>query len=399
MTEIDQPAEQPAPASAEPAEYRPADINQSFTPMPEAPADEPETFGSDQTGIDAAAAELTAERGPEELPTTVREYQRDGRHIPLDEFVSAERAADNLRAVRMDEAEAIEAFKHAEVAAEVDAMHATLQEQPAPEPTQFQPQAEQLPEQPAATETKLQRALREDGAFRQEVESLVQNIETQRQQYQTGYEQAVAQTVAVQRAALFADFPDLFGLTDQQLGGALHMMAKSAPEQYRVFMQRANAVQQVAQLDQQNAVARQQQQAQADQSRFTAHARAADAFFDHAIKGESPETFVAVQRALPGVLEKYGLQIEEIKELYASNPIIRSGPVQKILWDITRYHMAMDGVAAAAVRRPASQVFKPGSSADSIPRNDSNYDAASRAFRENPSAKAGAALIAARRGR
>jgi len=98
----------------------PADIAQPFTEMADpyaAHETEPEIFHSDHTGLQDAARELSERRSALEEPLIPREYRRvtDGELSPANEFVSAERASDDLARIRTQEAEAPAELKNAEV--------------------------------------------------------------------------------------------------------------------------------------------------------------------------------------------------------------------------------------------------------------------------------------------
>jgi len=409
---------EPAPA---PTDYAPAPITGSFEPLNRAaavPEVEEETWGGDAEGIRGAAEALTAQRSVLEQPSTVREYRHgnEGRHVELDKTVSIEDAATDLAAARRQEAEAIEALRNYEVAAEVDAMRAGLQgEQPAPvqpesqQPT-LEPQATEPPPDP--NETKLARMMREDSEFRGQIENLLGGIEQQKADARAQYEEAVGQyRQAAQVAAMQVEgflqsvIPELADSASvEQSRGRMDVLARTNPTRHAEIMSLINRGHQAIahygqHLQQQQIAAQQQQAAQAEQAKqdFSRFAEQHDSLFEDYVKGESAETRRAVTERVPEILQRhYGIDPQGLAEMYRTNPLIRSSAFQRMAWDASRWHIAREALPRA-IDRTAPKVQTPGTSSGPITRSDGDYGEASRQFRDAPSAKTGAALLAARR--
>ena len=149
--------------------------------------------------------------------------------------------------------------------------------------------------------------------------------------------------------------------------------------------------------DQQVQAQQNHQRAQEQYARsFQVFADAADSEFDSAIKNEPVETVRAVREALPAVFQKYGVDQKLFSTLYRNNDVVRSAPFQRMLYDLGKYHLAREAVPRA-VSRPVPQVVKPGTSGEPLRGEDGRYSDISRAFMENPTAKAGAELLIAQR--
>jgi hypothetical protein len=150
--------------------------------------------------------------------------------------------------------------------------------------------------------------------------------------------------------------------------------------------------QQLAEYNARNAQAQQQQQQQ-----FNQFADREDAEFDRWIAAEGKGDLKAVQERLPEILQKsYGISMKDLHGVYSSQPFARQAGVQKLLLNAVRYEMAREGAARAA-SRPIPSVVKPGTSSGPLRGEDGRFASLSADFAANPTAKAGAALIAARR--
>jgi hypothetical protein len=401
----------------------PADISQSFEPMADAfaqPEAEQPIYNDDFEGLSQAAAEVVSRRSNLERPIVDREYRLgpDGERASPQDYISAERGADDLARVRAIEEGMLAEAKNDAVRAELDALRGVQPEQPAPAPEAppLKPQAEQI-EQPG--ETKLQRALREDPEFRGQVEAMVQaaeayqqraaaELQAERQRIENEYV-ARANTAAAEVSALLASMaPELQGAKNEdEIRGRLETLRMHRPDRFREvvgLMERAQAAtaNQLRYTQEQQVAAQQaHQQAQAQyQQQWAQWADQQDGHFEAAVKGESPETLRTVKDALPAVFQKYGVDTKQIYSLYQHNDVVRSAPFQRMLFDLAKYHVAQENVRAA-VQRPVPTVNRPGVSEAQPRGEDGRFASAYNAFMGNPSpsAREGAALIAARRAR
>jgi len=130
---------------------------------------------------------------------------------------------------------------------------------------------------------------------------------------------------------------------------------------------------------------------------FSQWADGQDLAFDSSIKGESPETVKAVREALPAVFAKYGVDQKLFHSLYQNNDVVRSAPFQRMLFELGKLHVAQAGIASSRQPRPVPQVVRPGVSSEPLRSENGRFAGLASAFSANPTAEAGAALIAAKR--
>jgi hypothetical protein len=117
------------------------------------------------------------------------------------------------------------------------------------------------------------------------------------------------------------------------------------------------------------------------------------------VRHEPPEAIKAVRARVPEVLAKnYKIDMKELAALYNSQPWLRSAPAQRMMLDAARYQLAQEAVANSRQQsRPIPNLAKPGVSEPRLRGEDGRYASLSAEFKSNPTAQAGAALIAARR--
>ena len=282
-----------------------------YVPMADAYA-EPEkkekTFSGDVEGLKQAAAEVTERRAAQEPEPIERKYVTIdpdhpdyGKPRPAHETVSLERAADDLTRIRAEEQQAVEGLDNAVTAIQTDAERlgitpAELIERQQSQPEQIQPQptteipgidpeiAEALQRSPKLRETLQQEALR------------VQAVEQQAAHAHQAHAAAVAAAQQVALHFTLGNFPELAGLTQEQIPAALHVLEHSNPQRFQ------QVVSQLAKLDQVSKAnaevqARQQQRVQ---QQVAGWVQAQDAEVDsYLAKSEAPETVRSVKDNIP----------------------------------------------------------------------------------------------------
>ncbi len=221
----------------------------------------------------------------------------------------------------------------------------------------------------------------------------MQSVETAR----NNYAQATSQAAQVAAAALYASFPEVTGLTAEQLPVALQILARQNPQRHAQITQHLNqtrALYGAAQQAQQQAQAAQWQDYATKLDHYTKQHEAA---FEQSISSESPEVVKEVKANFLDVAEKnYGVSRNDLAQAFRDHPILRTAQFQRMMFDATRYQIAKRGVSERAP--PAvPHVQRPGVSKPAPSSNDSAVSDAREAFRENPTPRNAAAYLRAKR--
>lgn len=237
---------------------------ESVTPMApsEPPRDDEATFSSDDAGLRDAAAAREEAKQFEPVPIEYKKRGDDGRFTnepaPLEESVSAERAARDLSDYRNQVADQKEQQVDQLTADAIDTVRAQRfgiqpqaqvePQQPTPQPVEAQP-AEQLA---PGIDPTLARALTENPQLREALQAEVAQIQAAQQSY-IDVTRANAQTAA---AALFAAYPELSGAPGDQIKAAIQVISNQNPQRGAEIVNHIQAV---------NATVAQWQEAQAAQ--------------------------------------------------------------------------------------------------------------------------------------
>jgi hypothetical protein len=360
---------------------------ESFTPMPtpSAPAPEAETFSSNVDGLSQAANELNSHRELEE-PPLVREYQNlagehKGERRPLNETVDIHRAAQDLADARRAERDAQEVLAAHALQKEIDAERQSLEALPPVEP---QPEAQ--PQAPNGLDPEIAKAL-ENPKIRDAIAQQVQASETARQQYMA----AIQQVGQAATANILANFPELQGVTQQAFPQVLQAINARDPARAQAIVNHIRTAGQHMQAVQQQAVAAQQHAAQQQQTWMN---QQDDVFENWAKSQPAAEVKQVRAAAIDTLVKEYGIDRNELAQLWSSSPLLRSAPVQRLLYDVTRYQLARQSIQKAPM--PNRPVMRPGDV--SAPGYDySGVAEKMREFAGNPTPKNAAAALMARR--
>jgi hypothetical protein len=121
-----------------------------------------------------------------------------------------------------------------------------------------------------------------------------------------------------------------------------------------------------------------------------------DAIFERevAVK-ETPERMKEITQNVVELAREYGVSGEELAAAWQSQPVLRSAAFQRIMVDAAKYRMAQKQIVNKGAARPVPPVQRPGVSQ---PRSgDDGVARALKAFSNDPSPKAAADLLMARR--
>jgi hypothetical protein len=365
------------------------------------PKEEEETFDSGHDGLEQAAKALEENRAKAESePITERKYYdvQSGDPVSDSETISIKRAADDLTRQRDFEGQEVLNAVASEVQAGVDALRGDVQQQPqpveqqqAPDAPQPQVTADQLPPNidpeiaDAITKSPKLRAALEQEAAR------IQNVQVETERARAAFLQASQVAAATAANSILGDYPELLGVAD--LNAALHVMSISNPERHKEISARLARLQQVNNLANQA----QAQQAQIQQAQLQHWQQQQDRQFEAMTKDEPAETKKAVHENFMRIArDVYGVSEQELRQVYQTNPIMRSAAFQRMAMDATKYHLAQQSVKDHRAN-PVPPVHRPGVSE---PRPSSDETAARSArdkFMNDPNPRNAAAYLYARR--
>jgi hypothetical protein len=368
------------------------------------PKEEEKTFGDDMDSLKDVASELTGEREERhsERPIVDRKYvqyggSNHGEAVPDNQTISIERTADDLTRQRGFEADAAEDAKADLLSRVVDVVRGD-QPQPAEQQQQYeQPQVEaQTQPQPVAdlpdgvdvelveevqrASPKLKAALSEEAA----------RVE----QAPAAYGNAAEQAAKLGAASILAAFPELTGLRGEELPAAIKVIGQSNPEA-RSIVSHLNEVGRIwSAAEQARAQQAQQQQAQQDAQlrQWAAHQ---DAQVDQHLKTLPPNVVKETISQFARIAESvYGIKPAELRQAVLTQPVLRSAPMQRIILDAARFHLAQESLKEHR-SNPVPQVQRPGVGRDIGSDNDDYVAGLERQLQKSGDIKVAAKLLLA----
>ena len=255
-------------------------------------------------------------------------------------------------------------------------------------------------------------------AVRERIEGEFNTVKTQAaaavEQAKAAYQHVIAQNAAAGLAALNASFPELAGMTPDQVTGALRLMQPQRAEQYRQHVGLVSnliaAHQQQAAQQQHQQLALQAQQQQRAAQELEQYRLAEVKRFEARTANEHPETMKAIREGAFEMLEThYGIPQARMRALASgeqkidSTALLHSAEFQMLALDALKYRMATQSVAKAVTRPVVPQVQRPGIS-EPVRIDDGAVSEALRRL-SSPGGNEGriglknaAALVSARRG-
>jgi septal ring factor EnvC (AmiA/AmiB activator) len=310
--------------------------------------------------------------------------------------VSLERAADDLTRIRGQEAEAAESFQNEVTRFETDLARAEQQQ------TQPQAQPEFAP-QPETTEIpgidpEIVDAIQRSPKLLQTLQEEGQRVRAVEQRAAQAEQQAAALIAQAQQVALhftIGNFPELAGLTQEQVPAALRVLAQANPARFQQVVSQLAKLDQVAKTSQHIQAQQQQQQA----AQVEQWSRLQDSQMDaYLAKSERPETVKAVKENVGRIAHQvYGIEPTALAQALQSTPALRSFEFQRLLYDATKYHLAQEGVTNKQYTA-LPPVQKPGVAQAPASRDHAAVAEAKARFLKNPNdPKLAAAFITAKR--
>jgi hypothetical protein len=386
---------------------RPAD---AFQPMkmatPEAPKET--SFDDSVQGLRSAAEELQERRQQNRAAPTPRVYQdvktREPR--PPTETRKLSEAATDLKDLRNAEADAAIAHSNQDLAQRIDQFraerdaqevlgeHYARKEAEAAAQQAPTPQPEAVPEATPVS-SLAEKYQRLDPELKGAIEQQAMAFEGARQQSEAARAQYVGAVQQLGNAAwanIMAAFPEMTQGNPQQV---LEQMRMQNPQRFAEISGHLQKVNQIGQHWQQLQAQQQQQQAQ----QFQQYSKEADNEFEDFKSSRPPGEAKAVNdRVINFVTRELGVDENTLRQLWNTNPIIRSPAMQRMLYMACAHSIAKESASQRAAA-PVPKVVRPGESYDR-PSGESVVVAAKmREFLDDPSnvRKAGAVLAAKRR--
>jgi hypothetical protein len=377
--------------------------------------------------------ELQHFKRPEPPAPVEREYRDHGgtgEEIDKKYTVSAEQAAHDVGLAREQERVAREQQSQDDLKFALDQLPSqegqpqqpaqTPEQQPEleqPQPEMTTEQAQQLYEQAdKELETALQNPLlrekleTEFNAVRAASKQEVERANALAVTFQNHYQQATNNLVAEASGVIGALYPELNGLSGEQLKGALQVMAQQNPQRVQQLQHLASRAQGLVE-----AQARQQHEAQ--QAQALQREAALDRYTSDNVQEyekwaakENPASMKAVRDNLTSTVEKYGVPFQTLKAIHDgkvqmdATTFVRSAAFQKMLHDSIKYNLATRAVTEAR-HAAVPNVQRPGVASSGPKVHDGDLAAAASRFNlpggneGREGIKNAAAWLTARRGR
>jgi hypothetical protein len=357
--------------------------------------------------LKVAASQIAERRQQEMNPLEIeRRYNfqsgsKAGQQMPENETIRAEQAASDLSLARQQERAAVEAEADKLLADALNQLHSG-QELPAGPPEgyseQAQPQAPQTeaaqPEAAPQAEFDLAAELQKNPRLMAAPNQQITQANQQPDAMANYYAAAVAQNAQAAYASLISHFPELQGVTAEQLPAVVKSIKYQNPIRGSEVIDHLQRVQNLVGEHQRI----QQAQAVAYQQQFNRGAKAADdalELYRHE-QGVTDEQFSEIKNEVLTMLRESGMNDEQIAQRYNSDPMLRSFNSQKALMQAAQFRI-MKRSAHLKRNNPVPQVQRPGSPVARGSDQDYSMRNLENKLNQTGSPKDAAALLAARR--
>lgn len=176
-------------------------------------------------------------------------------------------------------------------------------------------------------------------------------VERARRSYVEGLDAAMQ----IAQASFVSQFPELVGLAPEQLPAALAQIAHQDPAK----LARIQAL--VASSEQLRARQNEEVRRMADASRhgFQNYAKAEDARLETLLKDEAREVRQAVAQEIMASAKASGIEPDELRRLFDSEPLMRNATFQRMMYDAGKYRLMMKARDAVNAK-PMPPVQRPG---------------------------------------
>jgi hypothetical protein len=192
------------------------------------------------------------------------------------------------------------------------------------------------------------------------LEEKVGEVERARRSYVDGLDAAMQ----IAQASFISQFPELAGLAPERLPEALAQIARQDPAK----LARIQAI--VAGSEQLRARRDDEMRQTTDAARrnFHSYASAEDARLETLLKEETKDVRQAVAQEIMASAKASGIEPEELRRLFDSEPLMRNATFQRMMYDAGKYRLMMKA-RDAVTARPMPSVQRPGLAAGRGDRN------------------------------
>ncbi len=352
--------------------------NAGYAEMPDPGSErERQSIDSDGASLRDAADRLSGSQ-PE---IVVRRYtDAEGKPAAANEAVTLARAARDYASAAAGDRQIAESESSEALAARIDELRAEVaaNDPDAPEFYGFeQPEAgvgrDEDIEAPTDTTTdQVKRSAELDPDIEQlmlhpqvrlALEEKIGEVERARRSYADGLDAAMQ----IAQVSFVSQFPELAGLPPERLPEALAQMAQQDPAK----LARIQAI--VAGSEQLRARQNDEAQRTAEASRrdFHTYAKAEDARLETLLKDETRDVRQAVAQEIMASAKASGIEPDELRRLFDSEPLMRNATFQRMMYDAGKYRLMMKA-RDAAVAKSVPPVMRPGMAATRTEREQSD---------------------------
>jgi hypothetical protein len=345
--------------------------NAGYVPMPDPQEEEDrETISSGNASL-REAAEQRAEAPDDAI---VRGYTGpDGKPAAANEAVTLARASRDYASATAVEKLIAEAETSKALAKRVDALRTEalandpdaaelygfeLPRTPADEPhgdqeagkREGEPWGADADPATSSLDPELEKALQHP-QVRHAIEEQLGEAEKVRQTYLDG----LAAATQVAQVSFLSQFPELAGIAQENLPGALEQLSRENPAKFERVKAMITTTEHLFAQQRAEKV----RQAELNRQNFEGYARSEDARFEAMMKGEPRETQAAVGAEILASAKASGVEPAELSRLFSSEPLMRNAVFQRMMYDAGKYRLMMKAKDAAATR-PLPPVVRPG---------------------------------------
>jgi hypothetical protein len=343
--------------------------NAGYSEMPDpGREDAPLSIDSDSTSL-REAADRRAIAQPE---VVVRQYTNsEGKPAAANESVTLARAARDYASATAGDRQVAESESSEALAASIDALRAeaAANDPEAPEFYGFErPEAgternedTEGPTNATKDQTKQSAELDPDIArlmshpqVRLALEEKIGEVERARRSYADGLDAAMQ----IAQVSFVSQFPELAGLPPERLPEALAQIAQQDPAKLARIQAIVAGSEQLRVRQSEEA----RRTAEASRRQFQNYAKAEDARLETLLKEETRDVRQAVAHEIMSLAKASGIQPEELRRLFDSEPLMRNATFQRMMYDAGKYRLMMKA-RDAAVARSVPPVMRPGMAA------------------------------------
>jgi hypothetical protein len=343
--------------------------NAGYSEMPDpGREDAPLSIDSDSTSL-REAADRRAIAQPE---VVVRQYTNsEGKPAAANESVTLARAARDYASATAGDRQVAESESSEALAASIDALRAeaAANDPEAPEFYGFErPEAgternedTEGPTNATKDQTKQSAELDPDIArlmshpqVRLALEEKIGEVERARRSYADGLDAAMQ----IAQVSFVSQFPELAGLPPERLPEALAQIAQQDPAKLARIQAIVAGSEQLRVRQSEEA----RRTAEASRRQFQNYAKAEDARLETLLKEETRDVRQAVAHEIMSLAKASGIEPEELRRLFDSEPLMRNATFQRMMYDAGKYRLMMKA-RDAAVARSVPPVMRPGMAA------------------------------------